>query len=147
MSSPTASQRRVEVERVSFGQYRATNARGGSLTLHATPEDFTAVELLLAAIGACTLADVDHLTSRRAEPISLAVEVTGDKVSDREAGNVMRNLEVTFRARVPGGAEGERARAVLPEAVARSHDRLCTVGRTVELASPIRARVADGPDA
>jgi putative redox protein len=30
---------------------------------------------------------------------------------------------------------------VLPEAVQRSHDRLCTVGRTVELGTSITPRI------
>lgn len=135
------SLRRVEVERVALGEYRATNFRGGSLTLHADPTDFTAVELLLTAIGACTLADVDHITTRRAEPESLSVEVTGDKISDDAEGNIMRNLTVTFHARYPGGEDGDAAREILPRAVARSHDRLCTVGRTVQTASPIESVV------
>ena len=35
----------------------------------------------------------------------------------------------------------DAARAVLPEAVRRSHDQLCSVGRTVELGTPIAARI------
>jgi putative redox protein len=145
-SKNEGSLRRVEVERVALGEYRATNERGGSLTLHADPTDFTAVELLLAAIGACTLADVDHITTRRAEPESLSVEVTGDKVSDDDEGNIMRNLTVTFHARYPEGEEGDTAREILPKAVTRSHDRLCTVGRTVQAASPIDS-IVDEPTA
>jgi putative redox protein len=30
---------------------------------------------------------------------------------------------------------------VLPDAVRKSHDRLCTVGRTVELPSPITTHI------
>lgn len=137
------SLRRVRVERVALGEYRATNERGGSLTLHADPSDFTAVELLLTAIGACTLADVDYITTKRAEPDSLSVEVAGDKVKDDDEGNIMRNLTVTFHARYPEGEDGDAAREVLPKAVTRSHDRLCTVGRTVQTASPIEAVVSE----
>jgi putative redox protein len=144
-SQSESSLRRVEVERVALGEYRATNERGGSLTLHADPTDFTAVELLLASIGACTLADVDHITTRRAEPELLSVEVAGDKVSDEKEGNIMRNLTVTFHARYPQGEDGDAARDVLPKAVTRSHDRLCTVGRTVQTASPINSVVGE-PD-
>lgn len=142
-SQNDSSLRRVEVERTALGEYRATNERGGTITLHVDPEDFTSVELLLTAIGACTLADVDHITTRRAEPDLLSVVVTGDKVSDEEEGNIMRNLTVTFRASYPEGEEGDAAREILPKAIARSHDRLCTVGRTVEAASPIDSVVGD----
>lgn len=145
-AQPEDTRRAVEVERTALGQYLARNARGGSLTLHAEDEDFTAVELLLAAIGACTLADVDHLTTRRAEPIALSVEVSGNKVSDPDEGNIMRDLTVTFRATFPQGEDGDAARSVLPQAVTRSHDRLCTVGRTVENASPITPIIDDPAD-
>jgi uncharacterized OsmC-like protein len=50
----------------------------------------------------------------------------------------MTNLELTFRIRFPEGEAGDAARALLPDAVAKSHDRLCTVSRTVELGSPIK---------
>jgi hypothetical protein len=36
-----------------------------------------------------------------------------------------------------------QARATLPEAVSRSHDRLCTVGRTVETGTPIANRTEE----
>lgn len=97
---------------------------------------FTPTELLLAAIGGCTAVDVDYLTSRRAEPTSFEVRVDAEKIRD-EGGNRLRDIEVTFRLRFPEGEDGDRARSVLPEAVKRSHDRLCTVGRTVELGTPV----------
>ncbi len=136
------TRRSVTVERISLGQYRLTNTRGGSLTLRTDDSDFTAVELLLGAIGGCTLIDVDHLCSRRADPTSLTVEVTGDKVRD-DTGNHMENITVTFTASFPTGERGDAARAVLPEAVARSHDRLCTVSRTVEKATPVRTIIEE----
>jgi hypothetical protein len=37
----------------------------------------------------------------------------------------------------PAGEDGDQARAILPDAVSKSHDRLCTVGRTVEIGTPI----------
>jgi uncharacterized OsmC-like protein len=46
-----------------------------------------------------------------------------------------------FRVRFPDGAAGDEARAVLPAAVKRSHDRLCTVTRTVERATPVAYRI------
>ena len=48
---------------------------------------------------------------------------------------------VTFRIRFPGGEDGDKARALLPDAVRKSHDRLCTVSRTVELGTPIADRI------
>lgn len=48
---------------------------------------------------------------------------------------------VTFRIRFPESEDGDKARALLPEAVRKSHDRLCTVSRTVELGTPITDRI------
>ena len=48
-------------------------------------------------------------------------------------GNHLTDIHITFHLEFPDGEAGDAARAVLPEAVQRSHDRLCTVGRTVEL--------------
>jgi uncharacterized OsmC-like protein len=101
---------------------------------------FTPVELLMAAIGACTAIDVDILTSRRAEPESFAVDVDANKVRD-EGGNHLADIEVTFRVRFPEGEAGDAARALLPDAARKSHDRLCTVGRTIEIATPIATHI------
>ena len=49
----------------------------------------------------------------------------------------MTNLRVTFDMRFPEGEAGDRAREVLPRAIAMSRDRLCTVSRTVAVESPV----------
>lgn len=133
--------RSVTLRRTAAGQFVATNPRGGELAFGHTEQAFTPVEMLLAAIGGCTALDVDALTSRRAEPRSFEVEVRADKVRD-ESGNHLRDIEVTFHVTFPEGAAGDAARQILPQMVARSHDRLCTVSRTVERATPIVSRAA-----
>lgn len=133
--------RTVSVERVASGKFAAVNSRGGRITFGTGGDaDFTPTELLLAAIGGCTSIDVDILTSRRAEPESFAVLVDAIKVRD-EAGNRLTDIEVTFRITFPAGEQGDEARAILPDVVRKSHDKLCTVGRTVELGTPIATRV------
>jgi putative redox protein len=133
--------RTVTISRTSAGRYTAVNGRGGTLEFGTGDvDDFTPVELFLAAIGGCTAVDVDIFTTRRAEPESFVVEVGGDKVRD-EGGNRMEELSVTFRLTFPDGESGDAARALLPEAVQRSHDRLCTVSRTVELGTPVSTRI------
>jgi uncharacterized OsmC-like protein len=102
--------------------------------------DFTAVDLLLTAIGGCTAVDVDILTSRRAEPEMFEILVHADKVHD-EKGNRLTDIVVTFRIKFPEGEDGDKARELLPDAVRKSHDRLCTVSRTVELGTPIADRI------
>ena len=46
-------------------------------------------------------------------------------------------IEVVFDVVFPEGEAGDAARTVLPVAITKSHDRLCTVSRTVELGTPI----------
>ncbi|MFJ8581087.1 OsmC family protein [Micromonospora sp. NPDC093277] len=137
--------RSVEIERTSVGQYIVRNARGGTMSMGAGQDDsFTPVELLLAAIGGCTAIDVDHITSRRAEPTQFTVEVTGDKIRDDAGGNRMQNLTVAFTVTFPPGADGDKAREALPRSLQQSHDRLCTVSRTVELGTPVSIVEAAG---
>ena len=137
----SAVRRTVTVERTAPGVFTVTNTRGGRITFGTGGgTDFTPTELLLAAIGGCTSIDVDILTSRRAEPEVFQVRVDANKVRD-DAGNRLTDIEVTFQIRFPAGGPGDEARAILPDAVTKSHDRLCTVGRTVELGTPIATRI------
>jgi len=137
--------RRVTLERVDTGVYRATNPRGVELTFGSSMEDgFTPVELLLAAIGGCSAVDVDLMTTRRADPERFAVEIDAAKVVDEGGGNVLRDLRVTFRVTFPAGADGDKARDRLPKAVRNSHDRTCTVSRTIEAGTPVTVRIDDG---
>jgi uncharacterized OsmC-like protein len=135
----TDSYRSVRIDRVSTGKYVVRNARGSTLPVGG--DDFTPVELLLAAIGTCTATDTDVVTSRRAEPTGFTITVSGDKVSDKQDGNRMTNLAVTFDITFPDGPAGDEARALLPRTVKLSHDKLCTVSRTVELGTEIDARI------
>ena len=133
--------RRVTIERIANSRYTVTNERGGQITVGGGGTDFTPVELLLTAIGGCTAIDVDALTSRRAEPGSFAIEVGAEKVRDEKGRNQLEDIVVTFRITFPDGEDGEKARALLPDAVRRSHESLCTVSRTVYLGTPIASRI------
>jgi uncharacterized OsmC-like protein len=129
--------RQVTVERINDGRFAAVNRRGGTVAFGTgTDADFTPTELLLAAIAGCTAIDVDILTSRRARAESFYVDIGAEKVRDDD-GNRLTDIAVTFRVTFPSGPDGDAAREVLPQAVQRSHDRLCTVGRTVELGTQI----------
>jgi putative redox protein len=136
-----STHRTVTVERVAAGQFAAVNSRGGRIAFGTgADEEFTPTELLMIAIGGCTAIDIDIITTRRAEPESFEIIVDSDKVRD-ESGNHLANIEVTYRVRFPAGEAGDKARAVLPDAVRQSNDRLCTVGRTVEAPTPIKSRI------
>jgi uncharacterized OsmC-like protein len=136
-----SAHRSVTVERTANGRFTVTNTRGGRIDFGTGDgTDFTPTELLLAAIGGCTAIDVDILTSRRAEPQDFEVLVDADKVRDA-AGNHLADVTVTFRITFPATEQGEKAREILPDAAQKSHDRLCTVGRTVEIGAPIAVRI------
>ncbi|MEV0097278.1 OsmC family protein [Streptomyces sp. NPDC050738] len=136
------SLRSITISRAGLGQFTAVNARGATLSFGTgSGTEFTPVELFLAAIGGCTAADVDAATARHAEPASFTLTVTGDKISD-ELGQRMTDLQVTFSVAFPDGEGGDRARTILPRAIKSSHDRLCTVSRTVETGTPVTATVA-----
>lgn len=136
--TPDNARPHVTIDRDGSGRYTATNARGGTISLgDGGDEAFTPVELLLTAIGGCTAADVGILASRRAEPDSFQVTVAGTKIRDEARQNRLTDIVVTFKVAFPDGEDGDRARAVLPELVKVSHDRLCTVSRTVEVGTPV----------
>lgn len=139
---PEDSLRSVHLERTAHGRLRVTNRRGGTIDISTGDDndEFTPVELLLAALGGCGAIDVDFITAKRSEPDEFTVEVTGDKVGD-EHGNHMTNLAVTYHIRFPDDDGGDAARSVLPRAVQQSRDRLCTVSRTVQLGCPVDNRI------
>jgi len=134
--------RAVDLTRIERGRYRVVNPRGGFLDIgEGADTDFTPVELLLAAIAGCTAIDVDHLTTKSVEPRRFDVAVTAVKVSDG-SGNRLEDITVSFDVSFPGDDAGAAMAARLPKAIEQSHDRLCTVSRTVELGSPVDTRTA-----
>ena len=136
------SLRSIEMTRLEKGRYEATNTRGGRLEVGqgGTDETFSPVELLLVAIAGCGALDVDSITAKRSEPTHFDVRMRGDKVRD-EHGTRMTNLVLTFDVEFPDDEAGRAAYDVLPRAVRQMHDRLCTVSRTVELGTPVDARI------
>jgi uncharacterized OsmC-like protein len=57
-------------------------------------------------------------------------------------GNHLEDIAVTFRIEFPDGDAGDAARAILPDIVKKSHDRLCTVSRTIERGTPVTTIIA-----
>lgn len=142
MATEDSAHRGVTINRTASTKYVVTNERGGEIVI-GTGDDsnFTPIELLLAAIGGCTAIDVDILTARRSEPDSFTVRVGAQKVRD-DQGNHLADIKVTFQIAFPDTPGGEEARAILPDVVRKSHDRLCSVGRTVEIGTPIATRIS-----
>jgi putative redox protein len=141
--APDDDHRHVTLQRLDTGVYRATNARGGTLDFGSRAGDgFTPVELLLAALAGCSAVDVDVVTGRRSAPEQFEVDADATYVRD-EAGNRLTDLALTFRVTFPDGPDGDRAREMLPRAARTSHDRTCTVSRTIEAGSPVAVVIAE----
>ncbi|HSP59973.1 MAG TPA: OsmC family protein [Ornithinimicrobium sp.] len=141
---PDDAVRSVALTRTGPASFLAENARGGTLAVSAGSSgssDFSPVELLLVGVAGCSGIDVDLLTSRLAEPESFRIGAAAEKVRDAE-GNHLGPITVTVEVSFPAGEDGDAARARLPDAVAKSRDRLCTVSRTVQLATPVEFVVA-----
>jgi uncharacterized OsmC-like protein len=137
------SLRSISLVRTGDGVYEATNAKGHTLTFGASGHGlFTPVDLLLTAMAGCSAIDVDLITAKRVPADRLEVRMRGHKVRD-EHGNHLVDLTMTFDVTFPDGDGGDAAREVLPAAVQRTHERLCTVSRTVELGAPIRVEISD----
>lgn len=129
--------REVSLERTSKGRLVARNERGATLALGMGEDgDFTPVELLLVAIAGCAAIDVDLITGKRSAPEEFRVDASGVKIRDQH-GNRLVELSVDFQIRFPDDDGGRAAEAVLHRAINASHDRLCTVSRTVETSSPV----------
>lgn len=137
--------RSVSLERLDEGVYLARNARGVELRFGSKdPDGFTPVELLLAAIAGCSAVDVDVVTGRRSPALSFGARVDAQYVRD-ETGNRLTDITLTFAVTFPDGPDGDAAREVLPRAVRTSHERTCTVSRTVQVGTPIRVHL-ETPD-
>lgn len=134
--------RSVELTRIGEHRYKATNWRGGVLPIgEGDDPDFTPVELMLASLAGCTAIDVGLITGKRAQPKAFGVHVEGHKVRD-EGGSHLVDVAVTVSITFPDGDAGDAAREVLPRALRQTGDRLCTVGRTLQLGTPIDYRLA-----
>jgi len=135
------NQRWVTLERLEEGVYLARNRNGNELRFGSKAADaFSPVELLLAAIAGCSAVDVDVVTGRRAaaETFSARVEAT----AVRDNGNILRDIRLTFDLTFPEGEAGDAAREILPQAVRTSHERTCTVSRTIEAGTPVEVTIA-----
>lgn len=129
--------RSVQLSKMGEGRFKATNARGGVVSIGSGADpDFTPVELLLAALAGCGAVDLALVTAKRADFESFAARAEGHKVRD-EQGSHLIDLRVTFDVTFPDDEAGDQARAVVPRTLQQIAERLCTVGRTVTLGEPV----------
>lgn len=134
--------RSIELSRTSTGHYTARNAAGAEVAFGQGEGLLSPVELLLAAIAGCSAIDVDIATSRSAEPTKFAVTASGDKVVDEGGTNRMDHLKLAFDLAFNDDADGRKAASMVERLVALSHDKYCTVSRTVEHGTAVATSVA-----
>jgi uncharacterized OsmC-like protein len=143
MTSSSADLRSVSLEKIGEHRFRATNERGGTVVIgHGDDPDFTPVELLLAALAGCSALDVDFITGKRSPMETFEALAAATKIRD-EQGNRLVDISVTFDITFPEGEAGDAARTVLPDAIKKSETRLCTVGRTVSVGTPVTYGVGE----
>lgn len=127
----------IELTRTAENRYVATNGKGGHIEFGRGEDLMSPVELLLAAIAGCSSIDVDTVTSRRTEPQDFTVTARSEKVTEdgdaSRLGPISLNFDITF----PNDEAGQRATAMIERLVKLSHDKYCTVSRTVEHGTPV----------
>jgi putative redox protein len=130
--TPDSTLRSIELSRTATGQYVARNPQGAEVGFGQGEGLLSPVELLLAAIAGCSAIDVDTATSRSAEPSRFQVTATGHKIVEEGGANRMDKLHLSFDLAFPDDAAGRKAAGMVERLVSLSHDKYCTVSRTVE---------------
>ena len=133
------TQRSVFITRTGPTTYQATNSRGGVITFgDGDGVDFSAVELLLAALGGCTALTVEALIAKKSDPDLFDLSVLAHKVKDEDGGTSLQDVQVGADIRFPSDAEGQKAESRVEDALEKSHVKYCTVSRTVERETPVK---------
>jgi putative redox protein len=144
MTDTQDSARSIELFRTATGRYTARNPAGVEIEFGRGEDLLTPVELLLAAIAGCSAIDVDLATSRTAEPTEFRVGATGTKILEEGGANRMENLNLSFNISFPDDADGRKAASMVERLVSLSHDKYCTVSRTVEHGTAVGHDVSVG---
>lgn len=140
------SAREVRVHRTARGRYEAINARGGSLEFGSGDDSaFTPVELLLAALAGCSAVDLDEVVSRRGDPAAFDLRAGGTKTIDESGGNLLADLWLDAHVEPPAGVDAAVVQTLTLRTLRLSHDRLCTVSRTLEAGGRVRSSVSGTP--
>ncbi|MZD03924.1 OsmC family peroxiredoxin [Streptomyces sp. SID5785] len=135
---------RIETVRNGERDWTARNDRGAEVRI--APADsagaqpsFTPVELLLAALGGCGGLVVDR-TARSAGHEGLRIVV--ESVSRAEDDGRVGAVRIAYEIELPEG--DARAAEVLERGIRLTHEKYCTVSRTVEHGARVEALGPDG---
>ncbi|MEV4319626.1 OsmC family protein [Actinocrispum sp. NPDC049592] len=130
----------VRIRRDAPARFTAINGRGAEIRIGRSQDgaDFSPVELLMAALGACAGLSADHVISRRIgedAPIDVVVEADKDLDADRVTA-VRTRFELDLGTLSPADQE------TLVKLVNRAVERTCTVSRSVEPGTPVELSIA-----
>jgi uncharacterized OsmC-like protein len=129
----------VRIRRDAPAKFTATNGRGAQIKVGRSQDgaDFSPVELLMAALGACAALSADHVISRRLgddAPIDVVVEAEKDVEADRVTS-------VRTRFDLDMSVLSQADQDTLTKLIGRAVDRTCTVSHTVEPGVPVTLSV------
>ncbi|MEV1024250.1 OsmC family protein [Streptomyces sp. NPDC050264] len=138
---------RIETVRNGERDWTARNDRGAEVRIapadaadsQAAPPSFTPVELLLAALGGCGGLVVDR-TARTAGHDALRIIV--ESVSRPEDDGRVGAVRVSYELDLPEG--DTRTAELLERGIRLTHEKYCTVSRTVEHGARVEAVGPDG---
>ncbi|MGP3769317.1 OsmC family protein [Streptomyces sp. SDT5-1] len=135
---------RIETVRNGERDWTARNDRGAEVRI--APADspdaqpsFTPVELLLAALGGCGGLVVDR-TARTVPHDELRITV--ESVSRPEDDGRVGAVRVSYEIELPEG--DTKAAETLERGIRLTHEKYCTVSRTVEHGARVEALGPDG---
>lgn len=137
---------RVETTRDGYRQWTARNARGAEVRIAAADDDsaqpsFTPVELLLAALGGCGGLVIDR-TARAVEHDGLRIVVESIAADGDDAR--LAGVQVKYELGLDPDGNGGKAAEVFARGVRLTHEKYCTVSRTVEHGARLEAILPDG---
>jgi uncharacterized OsmC-like protein len=136
---PVADTGRVRVDRTGPGRYAAGNGRAAAIPigLAGSADAYSPTELLRIALAGCVGLSADHVVSRRLGGQSeVSIAVTGDHDPvERRFTRLASTMTLDLSGLDPQAQEQLRA------VVTRAVHRYCTVGRTLEHATPVSLAV------
>lgn len=132
----------IQMTRNAKNHFVATNGAGASVAFGRGEGLLSPVELLLAAVAGCSAIDVDVVTSRRTEPTKFVVRASGEKIEE-DGATRLAGVDLEFELAFPDDQAGRDAAKMVERLVQLSHDKHCTVSRTVEHETPVSFRVLD----
>jgi putative redox protein len=121
----------VTIRRSAQAKFVATNGRGAEITIGRSQDgaDFSPVELLMAALGACATLSAENVITRRLgadAAVDMVVTAEKDVEADRVT-SVQTNFDLDL--------------STLSEAAIKAVERTCTVAHSVEPGTPVTLTV------